>query len=51
MIYEFQAKEIKDALRMVSNAYDCREKKTCMDRTVCKAIEFIDKVLSETNKK
>lgn len=51
MIYKFQAEEIKDALRMVSTAFKCQSKTTCLDRTVCRAQEMIEKVLATSKKK
>ncbi len=39
-IYRFQLEEIADALRMTANIYDCREQKTCFDRTVAQAEQF-----------
>lgn len=48
MIYEFQAKQIENTLRLVANAFGCRKKETCLDRQVCKSIEMIKEVLSKT---
>ena len=50
MIYEFQAKEIQDTLRMVANTLGSRSKEACVDRCVCKSIEFIESVLGDDNK-
>lgn len=36
-IYRFQMEDIKDALRVTANAYDCRNKATCLDRMVTQA--------------
>ena len=46
-IYEFQAKEIEDALRMVNNAFACHLKTTCLDRTVMRAYEMIQNIIAE----
>ena len=46
-IYEFQAKEIEDALRLVSNLLGSISRKTSMDRSVMVAQEYIKNVLKE----
>ena len=46
-IYEYQAKEIKDALRMASNALNSETQETCTDRTIVRAKKFIDEVLTQ----
>lgn len=39
-IYKFQLEQIYTALRLTANAYDCRDKKTCLDRQVASAEQF-----------
>lgn len=39
IIYEYQLKNIIEALRMTSNIHNCYEGKTCHDRTVRQAYE------------
>jgi hypothetical protein len=46
VIYEFQLKAISEALRVVANVYDCREKKTCLDRMVTQAEIFANNALN-----
>lgn len=46
-IYEYQAKNIDDALRMVINAFKCHTKETCLDRSVMQASGMIKAVLDE----
>jgi len=46
-IYEFQLKEIQDALRLTANIYKCRKKKTCWDRTVTQAEQYANNALEE----
>lgn len=45
-MYEFQAMQIKDTLRLVANINKCREKKTSFDRDVMQSIEMIDNILN-----
>ena len=47
IIFEYQAKEIEDTLRLVANGLNSRAKETCLDRKICQSIEFIKAVLSE----
>lgn len=49
VIYEFQLKEIIDALRLTANLNGCRTKKTAFDRTVMAAYQFAENAL-EGNK-
>ena len=51
MIFEFQAKEIENALRLAMNTLNSREGKTCLDRTLIQADKFIKSVLREQNSK
>ncbi len=44
-IYRFQLENIKDALRVVANAYNCRDKVTCTDRMVTQAEKFAENAL------
>ena len=44
-IYEFQAKQIEDTFRMVANALESHEKKTCIDRDIMQSWEMIKNVL------
>ncbi len=44
-IYEFQLKEIIDALRMTSNIHNCKNKETCHDRTVNRAKGYAENAL------
>lgn len=47
MIYEYQAKEIQDALRIAIRVLDSRKKETCLDRSLMRAKEYIDDVISK----
>ncbi len=47
-IYKFQAKHIENTLRIVANVMDSREKATCLDRDICKSIEYIKEVLAKS---
>jgi hypothetical protein len=47
IIYEFQAKQIKDTLRLVANLLNSRDKETSLDRDVMQSIGMIDNVLAE----
>ena len=44
-IYEFQAKEIKDALRLVTNRLNSVSRNTSLDRSVMVAYEMIKNVI------
>ena len=41
-IYEFQAKDIEDTLRLVSNLHHSNKEETCLDRMIMKSTKFID---------
>lgn len=45
IIYEFQLKEIINALRMTSNIHNCSTKETCYDRVVTKAMKMAQNAL------
>lgn len=45
-IYEFQAKQIEDTLRMVSNVLESKSKETCLDRDVMQSWQMIKNVLA-----
>lgn len=45
-IYEHQAKEIEDTLRMVANRLKSHSKETCLDRNVIQSWEMIQNVLT-----
>ena len=48
MIYEYQAKEIEDILRLVKNIYRYdKEVETCFDRKLEKATKFIKETLKQ----
>jgi hypothetical protein len=40
-IYEFQAKHIEDAFRLVSNVYECHKKESSLDRDVMQAYMLV----------
>ena len=44
-IYEFQLKEIIEALRITSNIHNCSKGKTCHDRMVNKAMKMAKNAL------
>jgi len=46
-IYKFQAKEIEDALRLVTNVLNSQSRNTSVDRSVMVAHEMIKNVLNE----
>lgn len=46
-IYEFQAKNIENSLRIVSNLLKCKSKETCLDREVVWAWETIKNIINE----
>ena len=45
-IYKFQLEQIEDALRMTANAYNCRKKESCLDRTVTQAEQYAKNALN-----
>lgn len=45
-IYRFQLESIKEALRVVANAYHCRTQNTCLDRMVTQAEKYAENALS-----
>jgi hypothetical protein len=46
-IYEYQAKDIENALRLAANALNSKNKKTSMDRDIMQACQYIKNVLEE----
>jgi len=44
-IYKFQLEAIKEALRVTANTYECRKKKTALDRMVTQAEQFAENAL------
>ncbi len=44
-ILKYQAEVIANALRLVSNSMESSKKETCLDREICKSIEFINNIL------
>lgn len=44
-IYEFQLKQIYEALRLTNNIHKCNLGKTCHDRIVRQALEYADNAL------
>lgn len=46
-IYEFQAKQIEDTLRLVARVLNSKSKETSVDRDVMQSWEMIKNVLSE----
>lgn len=44
-IYEYQAKQIEDTLRLCANRLKSHDKKTCLDRDIIQSHEFIKNVL------
>ena len=46
-IYEFQAKQIEDTLRLVARSLDSKTKTTSVDRDVMQSWEMIKNVLNE----
>lgn len=46
-IYEYQAKQIEDTFRIVSNLLNATEKKSSLERQVCKSWEMIKNVIDE----
>ncbi len=51
IIYEYQAKQIEDTLRIINNIMNCSKKESSADRQVIKSWEMIKNVLSEEPKK
>ena len=47
IIYEFQAKEIEDTLRIVANILESYERKTCIDRDIMLSWHMIKAVLNK----
>lgn len=46
-IYEFQAKQIEDTLRVVERVLESKNKTTCLDRDIMLSWQMIKNVLSE----
>jgi len=46
-IYEFQAKQIEDTFRLVSNLLNSKEKETSLDRDIIQSWEMIKNVLEK----
>lgn len=44
-IYEWQLKNIQNALRMASNIHESHKKKTCFDRNITQAKKFAENAL------
>ena len=44
-IYEFQAKQIEDTLRLVANRLNSKSKETCLDRDIIQSWKMIKNVL------
>jgi len=51
IIYEFQIKQILDALRLTANYNDCRSRKSCFDRDVMDSIEILNNVMNDEPQK
>jgi hypothetical protein len=47
VIYEYQAKQIKETLRIVSNIFNSNLKETCIDRDIVRSIEYLNKILNK----
>jgi len=47
-IYKFQAESIKEALRIVANVLNSRDRETSLDRSVMVATELIENVIKKT---
>lgn len=45
IIYEFQAKQIKDTLRLVANRLDSSKKLTSLDRDVMQSMQMIENAI------
>jgi len=46
-IYEYQAKQIEDTLRLVNNLLDSYTNETCLDRDVTQSWETIKNIINE----
>lgn len=46
VIYQFEAAQIEDTLRIIANIMHSKERLTCADRQVMKSIYMIKKVLA-----
>lgn len=46
-IYEFQAKQIEDTFRMVSNVLESKNKETCLDRDIMVSWQMIKNVIDQ----
>ena len=46
-IYEFQARQIEDTFRLISNLLESKTKQTCLDRDIMQSWEMIKNVLAE----
>lgn len=46
-IYEFQAKQIEDTLRLVANLLKSADKETSLDRDVMQSLEMIRNVIKK----
>lgn len=46
-IYEFQAKQIENTLRLVARVLESKSKITCVDRDVMQSWEMIKNVMAE----
>lgn len=51
IIYKFQLEAIKEALRITSNIYNCKDGKTCHCRCVRQALEYSNNALEGNFKK
>lgn len=47
IIYEYQAKQIEDTLRIVARVLESQSKKTCLDRDVMQSWGMIKNILKE----
>ncbi len=45
IIYEFQAKEIENTLRLVANAMGSHKKESCLDRDIMQCWNVISNIL------
>lgn len=50
-IFEFQAKNIENTLRLCANALNAQDRKTCLDRDIMEAWEYIKNVISRQPEK
>lgn len=46
-IYEFQAKQIEDTFRMISNLLESKNKETCLDRDIMVSWQMIKNVIDQ----